>query len=230
MHVVSKDVSRASASPAGLPASAKPKRLRNRSVREKALLAAGRKLFATRGYEATTTREIAAEAGCAEGLIHRYFQGKAGLLLALIRSHIGEEVADLTEGLRRASGFQEEVLQLLDFELGRMWSEREFLKVVIPRAIVEPDLGAVVREAVTTRRAEVVAGRLARFRECQGMSRPELEALAQYIGIIGFMFGFMRPAVLGEDREHAREVALILTRMLLRSIPQEVSHLSFAQD
>jgi hypothetical protein len=62
------------------------------------------------------------------------------------------------------------------------------------------------------------------------MSRPELEALAQYIGIIGFMFGFMRPAVLGEDREHAREVALILTRMLLRSIPQEVSHLSFAQD
>jgi AcrR family transcriptional regulator len=61
------------------------KRKRNRVVRERALLAAASKLFASRGYEATTTREIAARAGCAEGLIHRYFKSKAGLLLAITK-------------------------------------------------------------------------------------------------------------------------------------------------
>ena len=62
-------------------------RLRNRESREAALLSAAGKLFAARGYEATTTREIAACAGCAEGLISRYFRGKAGLLRALIVAH-----------------------------------------------------------------------------------------------------------------------------------------------
>ena len=53
------------------------------------------KLFASKGYEATTTREIATCAGCAEGLIHRYFRSKAGLLSALIGHRISKEVADL---------------------------------------------------------------------------------------------------------------------------------------
>jgi len=57
-------------------------RTRNRAAREAALITAAGKLFASRGYEATTTREIAACADCAEGLIHRYFKGKSGLLLA----------------------------------------------------------------------------------------------------------------------------------------------------
>ena len=64
----------------------RPGRVRNRAIREESLVAAAGRLFASRGYEATTTRQIASEAGCAEGLIHRYFQGKEGLLLALIRS------------------------------------------------------------------------------------------------------------------------------------------------
>src|SRR5436309_15559789 len=58
-------------------------RTRDRSAKQQALIVAALKLFAEKGYEVTTTREIAACAGCAEGLIHRYFGGKAGLLTAL---------------------------------------------------------------------------------------------------------------------------------------------------
>jgi len=38
-----------------------PGRVRNRPAREQALIAAATRLFATKGYDATTTREIAAE-------------------------------------------------------------------------------------------------------------------------------------------------------------------------
>src|SRR5438132_2424453 len=57
------------------------KRKRNRTAREEALVAAASKLFASRGYVSSTTRDIAAAAGCAEGLIHRYFGGKEEWLL-----------------------------------------------------------------------------------------------------------------------------------------------------
>jgi AcrR family transcriptional regulator len=79
------------------------KRTRDRVAKQNALLQAALKLFAGKGYEATTTREIAAAANCAEGLIHRYFSGKAGLLTALIEYHFSQEVADLGRELQPAA-------------------------------------------------------------------------------------------------------------------------------
>ena len=59
-------------------------RTHDRAGKKQALIDAALKLFASKGFDTTTTREIAACAGCAEGLIHRYFNGKAGLLPALV--------------------------------------------------------------------------------------------------------------------------------------------------
>src|SRR6202051_589052 len=94
---------------------------RNRAARERALVLAAGKLFASRGYDSTTTREIAAAAGCAEGLIHRYFKGKAGLLGAMIEHRVSKEALDLTRQLRPAHNLEDEFLQLVDREVERMW-------------------------------------------------------------------------------------------------------------
>lgn len=42
-------------------------------------------LFATKGYEGTTLRDIAADAGCSLGLTYRYFKRKEELMLSLYR-------------------------------------------------------------------------------------------------------------------------------------------------
>jgi AcrR family transcriptional regulator len=78
--------------PGSCMSEAQRSRKRNRSGRERQLIPSATRLFASRGYDATTTREIAALAGCAEGLIHRYFKGKAGLLFALIRYRVSQDV------------------------------------------------------------------------------------------------------------------------------------------
>src|SRR5207245_11354094 len=49
------------------------------------LVRAALELFSTRGYEATTTAEIARKAGVAEGTIYRHFQSKQHLLNELYR-------------------------------------------------------------------------------------------------------------------------------------------------
>jgi AcrR family transcriptional regulator len=47
------------------------------------ILEAALALFARKGYEGTTMREIAAEAGCSLGLAYRYFAGKDEMVLEL---------------------------------------------------------------------------------------------------------------------------------------------------
>lgn len=191
---------------------------RNRSAREQALIGAASKLFAARGFEATTTREIAAEAGCAEGLIHRYFKSKAGLLLAIIQGRVSQEVVDLGEKVQLARNVRDEVLQLVDWEVDRMWGDREFLRVIIPQALLDRSLARPITQVGPLQRAKAIAKRLRKFEECRSMAKEELDALAHFIGIIGFMFGFMRPVVLRQGRDRARKTAAAIATLLARSL------------
>ena len=45
-------------------------------------------LFAERGFDATSTRQIAREVGIAEGLIFHYFPTKASLLTAILQDRL----------------------------------------------------------------------------------------------------------------------------------------------
>lgn len=194
------------------------KRTRDRAGKQQALIVAALKLFASKGYDATTTREIAACAGCAEGLIHRYFRSKAGLLPALMEHRLSQEVADLAHHIRPALSFEEEYLQLVNWAVEHMWGDREFLRVAIPRALLDPDFGQVLRQVGPLQRARAIGARLRRFRESQALSNVEFDALVQSVSVIGFMFGFMRPAVLRQDRKAAAKTASVIAKLLVRSL------------
>ena len=57
-----------------------PRRQRlSAEARREAILAAARDAFARGPYEEVSIAAIAAEAGASEPLVHRYFDGKAGL-------------------------------------------------------------------------------------------------------------------------------------------------------
>ncbi len=191
---------------------------RNRAAREHALMAAASKLFASHGFEATTTKQIAAAAGCAEGLIHRYFKGKAGLLMAIVQSRVSREVTDISENLRLHANLRDEIQQLVEFEVERMWEDREFLRVIIPRALLDPSFGELFAKTGPLQRARAIAERLRRCKSSDRLRKHELEALAHFVGVTGFMFGFMRPVVLGHDRRAAREMAGALADIIGRAV------------
>jgi len=198
--------------------SARRKRTRNRAGKQYALIQAALKLFATKGYEATKTREIAAAAGCAEGLIHRYFKGKAGLLTALIEDHYSNEIVELGRQLQPGSDFEAEFVQMVLWEVERFWERRDFLKVFIPRAFVDPAAAAVLKRAVISMRAGAILERLQRYQVCARLPQEELEALAQAVGMLGLVFGFMRPMVLGQDRASATQMAARMSKLLVQSV------------
>ena len=165
----------------------------------------------------TTTREIAASAGCAEGLIHRYFEGKAGLLTALMEYRVSREVLDLGHQLRPAFKFEDEFLQLVDREVERVWENRDFFRVFIPRAIVDPSVGSIMNKALISARVKAISARLKHYESSATLSQDTTEALAQAVGMFGLVFGFVRPVLLGQDRLRAKKMATAVARIFVGS-------------
>src|ERR1700722_10103349 len=62
------------------------------------LLECALRLFGSQGYEETTMRDIAAEAGYSPGLTYRYFTGKEELVMMLYR-HLAEELDSYARSL-----------------------------------------------------------------------------------------------------------------------------------
>ena len=87
-------------------------RQRQAAARREQILATALGLFASQGFDATSTKQIAKEAGIAEGLIFHYFPTKASLLAAILE--------DRLEG-RRA--FRRELRPLLEDAADRPASE-----------------------------------------------------------------------------------------------------------
>ena len=195
----------------------RPKRTRDRAAKKHALILAALELFASKGYEPTTTREIAASAGCAEGLIHRYFKGKAGLLAALIEHRLSKEVLDMSHSLRPAPSLEDEYVQLVDREVERMWDSRDFLRVFIPRAIVDPSVGTVMNKALISMRGKAISERLKHYESRLTLPQDAIDVLAQAVGMIGLVFGFVRPVLLGQDPVCARKMAATMAKILVSS-------------
>jgi AcrR family transcriptional regulator len=190
-------------------------RKRDRAAKQEALIRAATKLFAC---EVTTTREIAASAGCAEGLIHRYFQGKAGLLLALMSHHASRDVGELSDRLPLANNMEEEIQQLMEWEVERMWRDRDLLRASLPHAILDPKVGRFISRVGPQRHAKAIAERLRRHEKGSSVSDDEIDAISQAIGALGFSFGFMRPVVFGFDNKQARKVAACVGKIFSRGL------------
>jgi len=73
---------RSQSRPSQSPAARRPRR--PAAERRREILAAARTLFAERGFDATTTRDLAAAADINDALIYRYFPDKHAILAALV--------------------------------------------------------------------------------------------------------------------------------------------------
>jgi AcrR family transcriptional regulator len=93
--------------------------------RREQLISVATKLFAERGYEATTTAAIAEAAGVTEPILYRHFDSKQDLFVAIVRemseltmrhwNALAAGTTDPAESIRRiARQFPEHVAQLAD--------------------------------------------------------------------------------------------------------------------
>ncbi len=190
-----------------------------KAQRQRALAEAATAVFAEHGYDAATTREIAERAGCSEGLIHRYFNGKRGLLLWILENKAADVTGKLAAALPDRETVEEEIEQLLMYPLDAMWADRDFMRVTVSRSVIDPEIGHVIGHHLNNARVQLIAEKLRRHQRAGRVrADADIDAIAHGIAGMNLTCGFFAQVVFGMDREevrrHARGIAENITRGL----------------
>ncbi len=182
---------------------------RDKEQRRQSLIDSATAVFAERGYDCATTREVAERANCAEGLIHRYFNGKRGLLLAILESRATQVVEDFVGALPDRDTLEEEIEKVILWHLDTMWERRDFMRVAVSQAAIDSEIGRTINEGIHNERVRLTKEKLDRHKRSGRIrSGVDLEAIAQTITGIGFALGFSFQVSLGQDRVLARRIAV----------------------
>lgn len=135
--------------PDPLPARRPTLRQRQAAARREQILETALRLFAERGFDATSTKLIAKEAGIAEGLIFHYFPTKAALLAAMFetRRSFVDELGALLDGAEGRPAAQ--VLRTVASGwLATLRRESEITVVLFTTAQTDPEVGAALRAVI----------------------------------------------------------------------------------
>lgn len=196
-----------------------PKRRRDKEASKQALLAAAVETFATRGYDAATTREVAQKAGVAEGLIHRYYQSKAGLLLAVLSDYEDEQMRCALEVPAPSGSLEEEIRTQFSMHLDELKKKGDFARVVISRCIVDPAVAKQMRKHIFEEKIPVFVERFRQFqRDGKIEADADIVALAFTVSSMAFSLNFLGHLVFGQPEERMRATATLMARALARGL------------
>lgn len=190
--------------------------------RRLALIEAATQVFADKGFEAATTREIAERANCSEGLIHRYFGGKRGLLLAALR-HKSELIRDTVRGaVADEDDLHDEIKGLMLWATEFMWRQRDFMRMVCHQATIDADVGRVVGGVINAERVAAIREKLQRHQEA-GRIRADvdIDVVAEMIAGSTFESGFFAQVVFQRPREEIRRIVREVAHLFVRAIQSD---------
>lgn len=177
-------------------------RPRDRQATEEALIAAAGAEFAEKGYENATTRGIADAAGCSEGLIQRYFNGKEGLLLAVLKQDNEEELhRDRFVDLPLLPSIVDEARVMLTNGVESLARKSERIRIVMSRVLLDPNFQSdFKRISVRSAIAADIEARLGRYADA-GMLDPsvDLGLVTEYLMSLTFQLGFIHRVVFQTD-------------------------------
>ncbi|MDP4126742.1 MAG: helix-turn-helix domain-containing protein [Bacillota bacterium] len=171
------------------------------------ILKAALKVFTEKGYSASTTSEIAREAGVAEGTIFRHFNTKKEILLAtlipLMQNFIGPGVTNSLHNLLLEYDHlpMEDVLLLIledrQKHISALWP---LLRVVIIEANYHPELKEVLLNNVVTLAQESLLTFL-KQRQSKGELREDLDVWVMMRSIVGAFGAYLVSQSLFPERE-----------------------------
>jgi AcrR family transcriptional regulator len=95
------------------------------------ILEAGRQLFAAKGYEASTTRDIADAAGIANGTLFNYFPSKEAILASLVAGVTNGMHADFRSRSLDEGSFEEQLFAFVATGLRKLKPWRKHLPVLL---------------------------------------------------------------------------------------------------
>lgn len=173
------------------------------------------KLFRTRGYDATTTRDIAVAAEIAAGTLFNYFPTKEAIVSSLVDAALVRAGSVQTEMM--ADGLEEELFARVAAELRQMKPHRKYISALLETSL-SPLAAPVCRdssESLRPQHLEMVAA-LARCHGLGELSPVSLQLYwTLYTGVLAFWAADKSPKQ--EDTLALLDQSLAMFALWLRS-------------
>jgi AcrR family transcriptional regulator len=112
------------------------RRARNKEATRESIVTAALQLFESKGFEATTTREIATRAGVAEGTVFNYFETKDDIALHFFETEVDHAIAAVRadESLKDAK-LEEKLFALIHSQIEFLAPYEGFIGAAFVRAL-----------------------------------------------------------------------------------------------
>ncbi len=118
------------------------------------ILEAAQRLFASKGFDGTTTRELAQAAGVAEGTLFRYFPNKKAILVEVATSGWVEILTDLLTELSEMGSYKA-VAQVMRRRMWNFQKNGDLMRVCFIEVQFHPDLRDRIQLEVITKMTDV---------------------------------------------------------------------------
>lgn len=115
---------------------------------------AATKLFARRGYDGTTIRDLAASVGVAEGTVFRYFPTKKAILIAVVTEGWVEILTDLLTELSEMGNYNA-IAQVMRRRIVSLHSNTDLLRVCFLEAQFHPELSDHIQSEIIAKMSDV---------------------------------------------------------------------------
>jgi len=163
--------------------------------RRQQILQAAVKLFARQGFTRTTTKQIAREAGIAEGTIYLYFANKQDLLFSFLES---KALESLQTFLANAPKDNEVIRDFLVNRFALVEQGAGLMKVVFGEALFDPKFARVLRRRLLEPARKILTEFIAEGIREGRYRRLDPEVAGKVLAGLFFNFGLFWPALLGE--------------------------------
>lgn len=120
------------------------KKLESKELTMKRLMVAGLDVFSTYGFDGSTTKQISEAAGVNESLIARYFNGKQGLLDAMIIEYYKQKQRK-TLDYPHGKSLNEELRNFMLACVKDYGQNPKMLQIMIPRMVVDKRLRTIIK-------------------------------------------------------------------------------------
>ncbi|MDF5715919.1 MAG: TetR/AcrR family transcriptional regulator [Rhizonema sp. NSF051] len=118
------------------------------------ILQAAQRLFASRGFDGTTTRDLAQAAGVAEGTLFRHFSNKKAILVEVATLGWVEILTDLLTELSEMGSYKA-VAQVMRRRMWNMHKNVDMMRVCFMEAQFHPDLRDRIQAEVIVKMTDV---------------------------------------------------------------------------
>lgn len=132
---------------------------RDRPASEERLIKAGLEIFSKHGFGGATTKLIAKKADVNESLIGRYFDGKEGLFIAIVKSFL-EEMTDRELPFPPQKSLSAELEMFIRDRIDMCSMHEDFARIIFSQALVDKKFSKRVRETVPLKLDEKLVSRV----------------------------------------------------------------------